>query len=776
MEQIEGTLEHIVFRNEENGYTVGKLLPRGAAQTTTVVGSLMGVQVGETLQCHGTWRNDKRFGRQFVVEQFEVAIPSTTRGIEQYLASGVVAGIGAKLAKRIVDCFGEDTLQIFDLAVHRLLEVEGIGKKKLARIQVAWTKQKDIRQVMIFLQNCGISPIYAQRIFKVYGQKSIEKVQENPYRLSSEIDGIGFKKSDAVAQKMGLDANAPERIAAGIEYSLEQLARRGHTCYPLEPVIKEAAVLLGVALEEVETVLHRLAEKGRLVLQLLELDEGQAAQPYVWTKGYHEAERQIVAELQRLRFFEDVCAQAPWEEALEASAKKHGITLALEQEKALVQSVEQKIHIITGGPGTGKSTITKVLLDLCAETTSAILLAAPTGRAAKRLSELTQREALTLHSLLQFDFVTHYFRKNQHDPLKADVLLVDEASMMDAFLFSALLKAIPDCCKLVLVGDIDQLPSVGAGNVLTDLIASTQIPVTRLTEIFRQAAHSNIVRNAHRINQGLFPHLTTERESDFFFIQERQPERLLQHVLGLIARRLPAAYGFHRLKDIQLLCPMNKGNIGSVAFNQLLQTQLNPKKKDPDTGAGPRKLVEGDKVIQTKNNYDKGVYNGDIGYVKRVSTVDKQLWVTFDHGVVEYEFSELLELDLAYAVSVHKYQGSESPCIILPIHEAYRPLLSRHLLYTGITRGRRLVIVVGTKTALSTAIKNNRAARRYTGLRQFLQQTARGLPVIRPVPMLGTPGYETWVQQHFGSPDGCMDNPPLNLLIQHNPATNDNNH
>lgn len=755
MEELKGTLEHIVFRNEKNGYTVGKVLVLGEAEVTTVVGSLMGVQVGETLLCFGAWRNDKKFGRQFAVARFEVAVPATTRGIEQYLGSGAVAGIGGTLAKRIVDLFGEDTLQVFDMAPQKLLRIEGIGKKKLARIQQAWTQQKDIRQVMIFLQNCGISPAYAQRIFKVYGQKSIEKVKENPYRLSSEIDGIGFKKSDSVAQKMGLEVNAPERIGAGIEFCLEQLARQGHTCYPLERLIKESAVLLGVALTEVETILHRLAERGRLVIQLLEIREGQS-QSFVWTKGYYDSERQIVEELQRLRFFDDVCAQQPWEKALEASAKKHGITLAIQQEQAVIQSIEQKIHIITGGPGTGKSTITKVLLDVCIETTTQILLAAPTGRAAKRLSELTQREALTLHSLLSFDFITHYFRKNQHDPLEADVLLVDEASMMDVFLLSALLKALPDRCKLVLVGDIDQLPSVGAGNVLQDLIASEQVPVTGLTEIFRQAAHSNIVRNAHRINQGLFPHIATERDSDFFFIQEQKPERLIQHVLGLMARRLPTAYGFHRLKDIQLLCPMNKGAIGSVEFNRVLQEQLNPKKKNPEVGAGPRKLVEGDKVIQTKNNYDKGVYNGDIGYVKRVSMVDKQLWVTFDQQVVEYEFSELLELDLAYAVSVHKYQGSESPCVILPMHEAYHPLLSRNLLYTGITRGRRLVIVVGTKTALTTAIKNNRSSRRHTGLRQFLQQTARGLPIIRPVPMLGAVGYAEWVEQNFGNPTSTM--------------------
>lgn len=759
METLEGSLEHIVFRNEENGYTVGKVLPVGEAKVCTIVGSLMGVQVGETLICQGKWRSDKRFGKQFAVELFEVKIPSTTRGIEQYLSSGSVAGVGAAFAKRIVDHFGDQTLAIFDIAPHRLLEIEGIGKKKLERIQASWSKQKDIRQVMIFLQNCGISPNYAQRIFKVYGQKSIEKVKENPYRLSTEIEGIGFKKSDAVAQKMGLSEEAPSRIASGIEFTLEQMARQGHSCYPIDRLIKEAAMLLGVALETVEKGLHELAAEGRVLLQLLEQYEGRGA-TFVWSKLNYDHETSIAEELQRLQFFDDVCQKMDWEPALEKSTKKHGITLALEQEHAVIQSIEKKVHIITGGPGTGKSTITKIVLDVCATKSTKIVLAAPTGRAAKRLSEITKQEASTIHSLLTFDFITHYFRKNKYEQLDCEVLIVDEASMVDAFLMSALLQALPDTCKVILVGDVDQLPSVGAGNVLNDLIDSDQVPVTRLEEIFRQAANSQIVLNAHRINQGIFPTITTEKDSDFFFITERQPERILQHVLGLIEKRLPKAYNFDRLKDIQLLCPMNKGKIGSVEFNKLLQLHLNPKKKDEQTGAGPRKLVEGDKVIQTRNNYDKGIYNGDIGYVKKVSEVDKELLVEFDGKTVDYEWAELMDLDLAYAVSVHKYQGSESPCIILPIHELYNRLLFRNLLYTGITRGKRLVIVVGTKEAVSMAIKNNRANQRYTGLKTLLQKKQRGLPVIRPVPTLGSPAYATWLREEFNPFDTGIAPPP----------------
>jgi exodeoxyribonuclease V alpha subunit len=545
-----------------------------------------------------------------------------------------------------------------------------------------------------------------------------------------------------------LSIDDPARIASGIEYTLEQMARHGHSCYPVERLIKEAAVLLGVALDLVEAALHELAAQGRVLLQLLEQQEGRGT-TFVWSKLNYEHETSIAEELQRLQFFDDVCQDMNWETALERSTKKQGITLALEQEQAVVQSIQEKIHIITGGPGTGKSTITKIVLDVCLKATTKIVLAAPTGRAAKRLSEITKQEASTIHSLLIFDFVTHYFRKNKYDQLDCEVLIVDEASMVDAFLMSALLQAVPDACKVILVGDVDQLPSVGAGNVLNDLIDSGQVPVTRLQEIFRQAANSQIVLNAHRINQGIFPTITTDKDSDFFFITERQPERLIQHVLGLIAKRLPKAYQFDRLKDIQLLCPMNKGKIGSVEFNRVLQQALNPKKYNEQAGVGPRKLVEGDKVIQTRNNYDKGIYNGDIGYIKKISEVDKEILVAFDDKLVDYEWAELMDLDLAYAVSVHKYQGSESPCIILPIHEAYNRLLFRNLIYTGITRGKRLVILVGTKEAVSMAIKNNRANKRYTGLKSLLQKKQRGLPIIRPVPMLGSSVYKTWLREAY---------------------------
>lgn len=746
METIEGTLEHIIFQNEENGYTVAKLIENGKANPVTIVGNVMGLQLGEIVVCQGYWYNDKRFGQQFVIEAFEIKTPTTTRGIQMYLASGAVAGIGDVLAKRIVDYFGEKSLEIFDVSIQRLTEIEGIGKKKLERIQVSWAQQKDVRQVMIFLQNHGISPAFAQRIFKTYKQKSIEKVKENPYRLSTEIDGIGFKKSDAIAQKMGIAADSALRVEAGISYALEQASLHGHSCYPLEGLVQEAAELLGVATELVQTVLHQLLASKKLLFKILP-DIDNLPQTFVWSKINFQYEKDIVAEVRRLLLFKDKLAEVSWEIAIENSCKKHQITLAEQQENAVSKSIQSKFHIITGGPGTGKSTITKIILDICKSYDTKIILAAPTGRAAKRLSEITQQEASTIHILLTYDFANRCFRKNQNDQLEADVIIIDEASMIDAFLMSALLKAIPDKCKIILVGDVNQLPSVGAGNVLGDLIQSEQVPVTKLTEIFRQASNSQIVINAHKINQGVFPNIQIEKDSDFFFISERQPERLIQHVLGLIENRLPKAYNFHKLKDIQLLCPMNKGPLGSIEFNKFLQLHLNPKKINEEEGIGHRKFVEGDKVIQTRNNYDKEVFNGDIGFITKIQEIDKLLLVKFDNKEVEYEFSELLDLELAYAVSVHKYQGSESPCIIMPIHETYSRLLFRNLVYTGITRGKRLVVLLGTKEALNIAIQNNKSNLRFTGLVSLLQQNERQLPPIQIVPMLGSEGYAEWVNQ-----------------------------
>ncbi len=749
MDSIKGTLEHIVFKNEENGYTVAKLLEKGKAFSVTVVGNMIGVREGEQLTCHGSWRVDKKFGKQFSVQRFDIEIPTTTRGIEKYLSSGAVSGVGPTLAKRIVDTFGEKTLEVFDLSIEKLRAVEGIGKKKLAIIQKDWESQKDMRQVMIFLQNHGISPAYAKRVYLKYGQQSINRVQENPYRLATDITGIGFKKADAVAQKIGIDKDSPMRVDAGLEYVLHEQTRNGHTCLPYDYLVRVAAELLGVAYEAVADSVQELAKNHRIIIKT-KLDKQQQPQSFVWLEIYYNHEKDITIEIDRLLQFEDPLQQTDWDGSLEKVTAQQGITLAIQQEEAVLKSLDSKIHIITGGPGTGKSTITKVVLQMCLEEQAEVVLAAPTGRASKRLAEITTQEAFTLHTLLVYDFMTGGFRKNHYDPLTCNVLIVDEASMIDTFLMRSLLQALPDNCKLILVGDIDQLPSVGAGNILSDLIDSGRVPVTRLTEIFRQAVNSTITTNAHKINQGIFPNVQIEKDSDFFFITERAPERIIQNIYGLIDKRLPKAYQLHKLKDIQLLCPMNKGKIGSTELNRILQLKLNPNKKDEETGVGHRKFVEGDKVIQTRNNYDKGVYNGDIGYIKKIASVDKQLFVEFDGKYIEYDFASLIDLELAYAVSVHKYQGSESPCIIMPIHESYNRLLYRNLVYTGVTRGKKLVIMIGTKEALNQAIKNNKANQRYTGLVDLLtQEQEGGLPEIKLVPALGSEGYEEWVADNF---------------------------
>ncbi|MCP4438845.1 MAG: ATP-dependent RecD-like DNA helicase [Aureispira sp.] len=748
LEKIEGSIEHISFRNEDNGFTVAKMLETGKTTLTIVVGVMMGVQVGEILVCTGNWKTDKRFGVQFDVKNFEVKVPSTVQGIEKYLASGLISGIGATFAKRIVKRFGVDTLDIIENAPTRLLDVEGLGKKKLERILNSWKDQKNIRNVMLFLQQYNVSPAYAQRIFKQYQQESVQKVKENPYRLASDVVGIGFKKADEIAKAMGISQQSPMRLDAAIEYNLLQLAKSGHTCYPLEEFMEATATKLHVAATELEERLTTLVFNKKIIIESIQ--DGKGRRSFIWAKLYYRFEQQIAEEIERLKSFPPRSKVFNLDEIGDIT-QKMGIVLAEQQEMAVQQSLQSKIHIITGGPGTGKSTITNVVVQLFKKNQFKVLLAAPTGRAAKRLSEITGEEAQTLHSLLSFDFGIRGFRKNYLDPLECDVLIVDESSMIDSFLMDGLLRAISDHTQLVLVGDIDQLPSVGAGNVLKDLMDSGKIDMTRLTEIFRQAVNSRIVINAHKINQGVFPNVEIDKQSDFFFIKEHSPEKINNTIISLLSGRLKKAYGFHPLKDIQLISPMNKGELGTQRLNQLMQKALNSGKKGKDTvERGQITFRVGDKVMQIRNNYDKEVFNGDIGYIKRISSEDKLLVVNIDKNDVEYQFSELNELELAYAVSVHKYQGSESPCIIMPIHEQHYRLLYRNLLYTGITRGKKLVVLIGTSKALNIAIQNNHVNKRYTGLKQALDpENSTGLPVIKVVPMLGSAGYEDWVAEHF---------------------------
>ncbi len=720
METITGHIERITFQNEENGWTVARLQEPGKQELTTIVGNMPSVQVGETLRCRGHWKNDPNYGFQFVVTDYQVTQPATLRGIQKYLSSGMIKGIGDHFAEQIVARYGEKTLEVIDQTPEVLMEIEGIGPKRLERIKAGWQEQKAIREVMTFLMGYGISPTYAQKIFKAYGEGSIRIISENPYQLARDIWGIGFKTADQTARKLGIATDSPLRIDAGVEYVLNELSNDGHTCFPLDQFLTNAGELLDVAANLVAQRLAHLEAEERIVVAPLSLDD--KPMPFIWLKSLHTCEMGIAAELRRL--LQAPCSLRPvlTDKAVAWAQQKLDIQLAEQQRKAVERSLIDKVHIITGGPGTGKSTITRVILLISQQLTRKIKLAAPTGRAAKRLSEITGAKASTIHSLLEYDFSIGGFRRNRDNPLDCDLLIVDEASMVDTALMYSLLKAIPDTARLLLVGDVDQLPSVGPGSVLSDLIDSGRVPVTRLAEIFRQAAHSLIITNAHRVNAGRFPDISNPKQGDFFFLPEEDPEKIADLIVNLIDTRLPKAYGFDPFDDIQVLAPMNRGTLGNRALNELLQRKLNPS-YEPLIKMG-RRFHTDDKVMQLRNNYDKDVYNGDIGRIRRIDTSEQELVVAFDDREVSYDFTDIDQLSLAYSVSVHKYQGSECPCVIIPLHTSHYMMLYRNLLYTAITRGKKLVIIIGPKKALYMAVKNDKSMKRFTGLRERLRRDA----------------------------------------------------
>ncbi len=717
LETITGHIERITFHNPENGWTVARLQEAGKAELTTVVGTLSSVQCGETLRCAGTWKNDHQFGIQFIVRSYEVTRPASLRGIQKYLASGMIRGIGAHFSERMVACFGEDTLHVIDKTPERLLDIEGIGPRRLARIVEGWREQQAVREVMTFLLGHGVSPTYALKVYRTYGDDSIAVLQSNPYQLARDIWGIGFKTADAMARQMGIRKDAVERVDAGIEYCLHELSNDGHTCYPLDAFLDTARQLLECEANQVAERLAVIESEGRIVSAPLSVD-GQAPVACVWLKSLYACETGIAAELHRLT--SSVAPELPFEtgHAVDHATETLGMELAPNQRAAVESSLREKVHIITGGPGTGKSTITKVILQVSREGTTRILLTAPTGRAARRLAAITGMPAATIHSLLEFDFAIGGFRRNRDHPLACDLLVVDEVSMVDTTLMFSLLKAVPAHARLLLVGDVDQLPSVGAGNVLADLIRSGKIPCTRLTDVFRQAATSQIIRNAHRINQGIFPDLSNDRQGDFFFLEEEHPDKLTDLIVNLVDSRLPAAYGFDSFDDIQVLAPMNRGVIGNRNLNEHLQRKLNPS-PDPLVKMG-RTFHEEDKVMQVRNNYAKEVSNGDIGRIRRIDRTEQEVSVSFDGHEVRYDFADLDQLTLAYSVSIHKFQGSECPCVLIPLVMGHYAMLYRNLLYTGITRGKRLVVLAGSRKALWMAVRNDTALRRYTGLAKAL--------------------------------------------------------
>ena len=716
--RLSGQIERVTYTNPENGYTIAKVKVYGRQGLVSVVGAIVDPQPGAILKMAGEWTTHPRFGEQFRVVFYETAVPATVYGIEKYLGSGLIKGIGPVMAKRIVKLFGEKTLDVIEQEPDRLAEVPGIGRRRIGMIKQTWAEQKDIREVMVFLQSQGVSSGYASKIYKAYGKESIAVVKENPYRLAYDIWGIGFLTADRIAEKLGFAKDSPLRAQAGLLYALHELADEGHVFYPTEKLLANASSLLQIEDEPLlRSSLGQLAEERRVVVESVPLRGQEVEATYI--AGYNLAEKKAASRLLSLVNAKASMRDVKVEAAIAWTEQKSGLTLATRQREAVACALQGKVMVITGGPGTGKTTILKAILGIYGAITKRILLAAPTGRAAKRMSEATGLEAKTIHRLLAFDVRNMRFKMDEQHPLECDLLVLDEVSMVDLLLFHHLLKAVPRGAKLLLVGDADQLPSVGAGQVLHDIIASGAVPVVRLNEIFRQAQQSAIVTGAHRIIQGQVPFFDNKPSSDMFFIEKAEPEDVLATIISLAKTRLPRTYGFDPLADIQVLAPMNRGSVGTAALNEALQQALNP--SGTQVARGTHAFRVGDKVMQIRNDYDREVYNGDIGIVTDIDAEDQELTVRIDGRDVVYAFTDLDELVLAYAVTIHKSQGAEYPAVIIPVTTQHYVMLQRKLVYTGVTRGRKLVVLVGTRKALAMAVRNNRSVRRYSALAERLR-------------------------------------------------------
>jgi exodeoxyribonuclease V alpha subunit len=708
--ELKGQLERITYRNEENHYTVARLKVQGQRDFVTIIGNLVSVSPGETLLLTGSWERHPRYGEQFKVTSYESVVPATVKGIERYLGSGLIKGIGPVMARRLVEKFGAATLDIIETDSARLQEVEGIGSKRIAMIQVAWEQQKEVRNIMLFLQGHEVSSSYAAKIYRQYGKESIRVVKENPYRLAGDIFGIGFLTADKIAMKLGIQKDSIMRAEAGIMYVLQRLADEGHVFYPQEPLVEECRSILDIEADAIRTAMKKTEEEKKIVIE----DEA------VFLAGYFTSEVGIARNLMALLAAPKDLARYDSEKAIRLVQGELQISLADNQRMAVRAALEKKAVVITGGPGTGKTTIIKAIIRIYRKNGKGVLLAAPTGRAAKRMSEATGHEAKTIHRLLEFSPKTASFKRNEELPLEADLIVIDEASMVDTLLMYQFIRAVPRNATLILVGDVDQLPSVGAGNVLRDIIDAGSVPTVRLNEIFRQSQESLIIVNAHKINHGELPVLTSAkgRLQDFYFIDTEEPEEACRKIVELCTEKIPAAFGFDPVSDIQVLAPMHRGIIGAANLNTELQKHLN--RSTDELVRGGRTMKAGDKVMQIRNNYDKDVYNGDIGRIVSIDREEQELTVDFDGRQVPYDFIELDELVLAYAVSVHKSQGSEYPAVVMPLLTQHYLMLQRNLLYTAVTRGKRLVVIIGTRKALAIAIKNDRPRLRYTRLKERL--------------------------------------------------------
>ena len=713
-EVLAGLVERVTYHNVDNGFCVLRAKARGHRDVVTVVGHAAAIAAGEWITASGEWVNDRTHGQQFKARFLRTSPPTSADGIEKYLSSGMIRGVGPAYAKKLLRAFGEKVFDIIEATPDRLREVDGIGPVRASRITAAWAEQKAVREIMVFLHSHGVGTARAVRIYKTYGPDAIQVMTENPYRLARDIRGIGFKTADGIAMKLGIEKTALVRVRAVISYALTEAMDEGHCGLPTEDLIPLAEKLLEVPQELIRTALDLELQQGTVVADRV----GET--PCVFLAGLHRAERTIAERLTRL-----ANGKLPWpwidpDKALPWVEGRIGLALAESQVAAIRLALMSKVLVMTGGPGVGKTTIVNAILRILAAKGTNLLLCAPTGRAAKRMTEATGFEAKTIHRLLEVDPKGGGFKRSDDNPLDCDLLVVDETSMVDVILMQALMKAVPDRAALLIVGDIDQLPSVGPGQVLADVISSGAVPVVRLTEVFRQAAQSQIIVNAHRINQGVSPELRKpEAESDFYFVEAEDPETAVPRIIELVKTRIPRRFGLDPIRDIQVLCPMNRGGVGARSLNIELQAVLNP--------AGERKVerfgwtfAPGDKVMQIENDYDKEVYNGDIGFVADVDPEEGEVTASFDGRSVTYGFGELDALAPAYAASIHKSQGSEYPAVVIPVMTQHYAMLQRNLLYTGVTRGKRLVVLVGQKKAIAIAVRNISGRRRWSKLSEWL--------------------------------------------------------
>jgi exodeoxyribonuclease V alpha subunit len=714
-ETLSGVIERVTFHNPENGFAVLRVQTSGRSGLTTVVGHLSHALAGEFIEAQGAWIHDRDHGLQFKADNLRTTPPHTAEGIEKYLGSGLIKGIGPHFARRIVEVFGERTLAVIDESPAFLQEVRGIGPRRIQRIREGWQEQKVVRSIMVFLQSHGVGAARAVRIYKTYGEQAIELVRANPYRLATDIWGVGFRTADELAERLGVDRASPLRARAALRYVLQGLSNEGHVGFPEAAVIDRTAQLTEIDREIVRAAVDEARAEDELVR------EPGPEEPWLYLKALFLAEVGVARAIRSLGEGPHPLPTINTEAALDWVEKKMGLDLASTQRDAIRQAATSKVLVITGGPGVGKTTIVRGLLEIFAAKGLRCALCAPTGRAAKRLSETTGREARTIHRLLEFDPTFGGFKRDRANPLDIDLLVVDETSMVDVVLMNQLLRAIPARACVVLVGDVDQLPSVGPGTVLRDIIASRSVPVVRLTEIFRQAGRSWIVRAAHHVNHGEMPESAPAGQGDFYLVDADTPEAILDMLITLVRERIPARFGLDPFRDIQVLTPMNRSALGARYLNSRLQEVLNPSHHAPQIERFGWTYRVGDKVLQTVNNYQKEVFNGDTGRIMAIDEVDQEVTVSYEGRAVAYDFGELDELALAYALTIHKAQGSEYSAVVIPLHTQHYMMLQRNLLYTGITRGKRLVVLVGNRRALSLAVRRQDTAQRYSVLGRRLQ-------------------------------------------------------